>query len=134
LSISILETDIVCNFNSRVTSYNEQSASLKVFSFRKMETLFTKAMRYLHLCFMVLAFPRVASFNAGTLLYLADRCEPSLHGSSSWENITMLSFRARRLSDFDYVICLRIVSIQFYQVMFLGNVFVFALAIILLVS
>jgi len=74
---------------------------LEGFFFQRLETLvFTiRAMRYLHLCFMTLALPRVASFIAGTLLSLANRCEASSHESPSWDtNITMLSFRAKRLS------------------------------------
>jgi len=73
--------------------------SWRFFSFRKVETLIftTKAMKYP--CFMTLALPRVTSFIAGTLLSLANRCEPSSYGSPfRVTNITLLSFRGKRLS------------------------------------
>jgi len=64
--------------------------------------------RAMHPCFMTLA--KVASFIAGTLLSLANRCEPSSHGSSSWiTNITMLSFRTKAITDFDYVVYVKII-------------------------
>jgi len=103
----ILEIDIVCSCNSRITSYKERSAFLRIFSFRRTETLvFTiKVMRYLHFCFMTLAFPRVAFFIVGILLSLANKCESSSHGSRSWiRNITMLSVRAKRLSQISIIL------------------------------
>jgi len=47
LSISVLEIDIVCSFNSRITSYRKPSAFLRVFFSRRVETLVftTRAMR-----------------------------------------------------------------------------------------
>jgi len=71
-------------------------------------------MRYLHLCFMTLTLSRVASFIAGTLLSLANRCEPSLHDSPSWvTNITMLS--SRTVTDFDHVVCVRIICLFLFK-------------------
>jgi len=98
-----------------VTSYSEQSASLRVFLSTRAELWFLlrylRAIRYLHPYFMTLAFPRLASFIGGILLSLANRCESSMihmilesddsHDSSSY--ITMLFSRAKRLSQISII-------------------------------
>jgi len=133
LSTSILETNIVCKFNSRVTSYNERSASLGVFFSKNwienfLETLvfITRVMRYLHPCFMILALLRVASFIAGTLLSLVNRCEPSSYSSPSWVmNITMLFVHAKKLSQISIMLfVLGSCLFNFMEVGFLGNAFI----------
>jgi len=103
------------------------------FSSRRMKTLvFTKAMRYLHLCFMTLILPRIASFIARTLLSLANRCEPLSYGSPSCitniilNNVILLCKGV--LTDFDYIVRVRIVQVcllGFIEIGFLGIAFVF---------
>jgi len=119
-SISTLEADIVCKFNSRVTSYSERSASLRFFSSRRVETLVCtiRAMRYLYCCFITLTLPRLASFITETLLSLANRslAKSSSHGSPSCvTNITMLSFCAKRLSSIS--IMLFVLGLYAYSVL-----------------
>jgi len=103
-STSVLEIDIVYSCNSRITSYRDRSAFLRIFSSRRTETVvFTiKAMSYTG-CIPVLWFSPFRGscfFITGTLLFLiVNRCELSSHGSPSWvRNITMLSVCAKKLS------------------------------------
>jgi len=77
---------------------------------------------------MTLALLSVASFMAEALLSLANRCEPSSHASPSRiTNITMLSLS---LTDFDYIVCVKVIClVYFIEDRFLGDAFVFALAV-----
>jgi len=81
-------------------------------------------MRYLHPCFMTLAFPEVAFLIVGARSSLVNRCAPSSHGSPSWvRNITAyyaVCSCEEAIAGLDYVVRARgacllgYVSIQFF--------------------
>jgi len=143
LSTSVLKAEIVCKFNLRITSYSEQTAFLRIFSSRQVEILVftTRAMSHLPPCFMTLALPKVACFIARTLLSLANRCEPSLHDSPSWVLLlglwtyNVIFWCKESVADFDCVVYVRIVYLfDFIEVGFLGNAFIFTIAIIFCIA
>jgi len=116
-----------------VTSYSERNASLRV-SFSRRVKLWFLLLGLWDIYILVLWFSlSQGSFIVGTLL--ANRCEPSSHGFPFCvTNITMLFFRARRLSRISTILFALgsyAYSLSYYYIKagFFRDAFVFALAI-----